>query len=549
MVQRILVTIVFWTLVGCGSARPVGGADAAANVVDASEPAEDAGGEVDAGPEFVDAGVEEPDAGPEFVDAGVDAVDAGGSIADVEPSSARPTIFDAAINLGNGKLYFFRGADYVRYDVAADRVDTGYPKRIADFWPGLFTSDLDAAVVVDGTLHAFKDDSYVRYDLALDRAEPGFPVAIADAWPGLFPSDLDAVTTWHGGLRFTKGAWFLDWDLTTHTPDPAGPQRLEDGWPGLPADGIDDAFTLSPTKTYVFHGRDYWRLDPANAAPDAGYPKLVNCWWNGLWTPYSGTGDPGPNLPDQVRALLSESPTATEIAARKARVRASISGGYRDRSEDYPLFLASVEARLGAFGCLLLEDRANGVWRFRCASDTNGTRALELEPFRAEWTDWRRAAHHVEQASQGDFLADPGTPLTIRRSDDGTFRVVQVLTDPSTGSISGGTRIRVRFRTGGVDKEIQFSHLNTAIPRYVLDAVTHGTPLANGTVFGFIGHTGNLWIAAPPAVDAPYTGTGAGLPDAHTHAWFVSQPENHRTLAAFAREAMDYCGAYPFGGG
>ena len=151
--------------------------------------------------------------------------------------------------------------------------------------------------------------------------------------------------------------------------------------------------------------------------------------------------------------------------------------------------------------------------------------------------------------SQGDFLADPGTPLTIRRSDDGVFRISQVLTDPASGSISGGTRVRVRFRAGGVDKEIQFSHLGPAIPQYILDAAATGTALANGTAFGFIGYTGNLWIAAPPAVDAPYTGTGAGLPEAHTHAWFVDQPENHLTLAPFAREALDFCGSYPNGGG
>ena len=108
---------------------------------------------------------------------------------------------------------------------------------------------------------------------------------------------------------------------------------------------------------------------------------------------------------------------------------------------------------------------------------------------------------------------------------------------------------RVRFKAGGVDRDIQFSHLNPALPGYVVDALAHGTSLPVGTVFGILGYSGNLWIGAPPAVDAPYTGSGAGLPEAHTHAWFVDQLENHEQLAPFAREALGYCAAYPFGGG
>ena len=34
---------------------------------------------------------------------------------------------DSAVNWGNGKAYFFKGSQYVRFDIASDRVDPGYP--------------------------------------------------------------------------------------------------------------------------------------------------------------------------------------------------------------------------------------------------------------------------------------------------------------------------------------------------------------------------------------------------------------------------------------
>jgi len=36
----------------------------------------------------------------------------------------------------NGKVYFFKGVQYVRYDIKADRVDSGYSKPINnETWP------------------------------------------------------------------------------------------------------------------------------------------------------------------------------------------------------------------------------------------------------------------------------------------------------------------------------------------------------------------------------------------------------------------------------
>ena len=58
---------------------------------------------------------------------------------------------------GGARAYFFSGDQYVRYDVAADAVDAGYPKPIAVNWPGLFDRDIDAAAVFpNGKLYVFR---------------------------------------------------------------------------------------------------------------------------------------------------------------------------------------------------------------------------------------------------------------------------------------------------------------------------------------------------------------------------------------------------------
>jgi hypothetical protein len=108
----------------------------------------------------------------------------------------------AAINWSDGKLFLFRGDSYARYDIAADHVDDGYPLLIADQWPGLadlgFGSDLDAAVLwPNGKAFFFKGDQYVRFDVASDQADAGYPQPIADGWAGLaaagFAEGIDAV--------------------------------------------------------------------------------------------------------------------------------------------------------------------------------------------------------------------------------------------------------------------------------------------------------------------------------------------------------------------
>jgi hypothetical protein len=108
---------------------------------------------------------------------------------------------DSAVDLGTGKAYLFKGENYVRLDQQRNAVDAPV-RSIAEAWAGLadvgFADRLDAAVNWgNGKVYFFKEDQYVRYDIAADRMDNGYPRSIAQHWSGLdaagFAEAIDAI--------------------------------------------------------------------------------------------------------------------------------------------------------------------------------------------------------------------------------------------------------------------------------------------------------------------------------------------------------------------
>jgi hypothetical protein len=64
---------------------------------------------------------------------------------------------DAALHRSTGKVYFFRGGLFVRYDIASESVDQGYPAEIAAFWQGLEAAGFDSGIDV-----AWRNPSFLR---------------------------------------------------------------------------------------------------------------------------------------------------------------------------------------------------------------------------------------------------------------------------------------------------------------------------------------------------------------------------------------------------
>ncbi|MBI2567344.1 MAG: hypothetical protein HYV63_09965 [Candidatus Schekmanbacteria bacterium] len=466
-----------------------------------------------------------------------------------QPRSLPDIPIDAAVAWENGKVYFFSGPQYIRYDVSEDQADDDYPRLIAGNWPGLWPGGIDAAVNLgDGTALFFRDGELARYDVAADRVAAGYPKAIAQAAPGVWPDGVDTalrgtdakIYLFHGDeyIRFDVGAWKVD----------AGyPRPIAQGWPGLWPAAIGAATSMDDSRAYFFRGAEYSRYNRATDVVDSGYPLRVKYYWPGLWDATEG-GSQVSALPPEIRTELARRPPAAEVAARRARVARSLSTDEVDLTDSYPRFVDSVEDILHTYGCGLIR-RPNSVFRFRCATDTAGPQALELPEINVQSIDWRAASYHIEQVNQGDFGAAALTPLSILAADDGEYFIDAIGANGATGGISAGAWAQVSFRVDGVKKRISFAHLADRFPRYVVTAWKEKRPLRTGVAFGFIGHTGNLWIGTPPAADGPYSGDGNSLPRSHSHVWFIGDPANHMKLTPWARRSLDCTVAYRYGGG
>jgi peptidyl-Lys metalloendopeptidase len=195
--------------------------------------------------------------------------------------------YDTALNGSGpfgGKVYFFRGNDYARYDWAADRADPGYPKNIAQNWhnlPAGFTGGFDAAVngrgPFAGKAYFFKGGRYLRYDWAADRADPGYPADIAANWHNLpagftdnFQAMLNGNGPFAGKLYIFKGELYIRYDWAADRCDPGYPLRVADLWSCMPA-GFTANFEAAvegdrqwSNRGYFFKGTNYVRYNWAD---------------------------------------------------------------------------------------------------------------------------------------------------------------------------------------------------------------------------------------------------------------------------------------------
>lgn len=213
------------------------------------------------------------------------------------PCSGR--CFDAAWISNKGWAYFVKGDQFWLYDIVANRIDHGHPNdavlKLRDFvypkpmrWPGLpqSWSKINAALNGgDGKVYWFKGHEYVRFDIASEKVDAG-PQPIAKQWPALplaWSSGFDAAVNWgNGRIIFFKGREALSYDLAGNNA--SQPRPIAEVLRGIPvawSDGIDTIVNWGNGKAYIFKREEYLRYDIATDKADSG-PQPIASNWPGL---------------------------------------------------------------------------------------------------------------------------------------------------------------------------------------------------------------------------------------------------------------------------
>jgi hypothetical protein len=193
----------------------------------------------------------------------------------------------AVFHLGDDAHFF---ENYYCYSYDLKRKVTTKPQRISDRWPDLFRvgfERVDAAFVgryltssdgedLNGKIFFFNRDKYVRWDVASNGIDPGYPRCIADGWPGVTFDRIDAVVNVAPeAVYLFMGNEYVRFNTLTNQADPGYPQPVSTRWVGVTFDRIDAATYWGNAKVYFFRDNQYIRYDTVMWRADAGYPKAV----------------------------------------------------------------------------------------------------------------------------------------------------------------------------------------------------------------------------------------------------------------------------------
>jgi hypothetical protein len=207
------------------------------------------------------------------------------------PDTAATTDIGATIawtrdSTAPSKLFFFlKGhtqvgcSPYVRYDVEADKPDSGYPQSTRA-WQGL-PALLDAGFTYQGKAYFFWRDSYYSWDIATDTLDDNYPKSISANWKGMTFTNLDAAINLDDkSAYFFKGSQYIKFDLTKDQAVDGFPKEIKSGWTGMPADfasGLSGALVLKG-KVYFFKRQRYVRFDIGTDRVDQDPGDIGQAW-------------------------------------------------------------------------------------------------------------------------------------------------------------------------------------------------------------------------------------------------------------------------------
>lgn len=206
-------------------------------------------------------------------------------------ASSMAVDINAALNWPGDKAQFFlNDGSYVRFDLRSWRADPGYPKRVDDRnWPGL--GAYGRMIVASFRSYEpskayffFANGEYARYDINADKVDPGYPKRIDDrTWPGMgrHAGKIYGAMNWPGDKVqfFLSDGTYVRYDLRADRVDQGYPKRVDHKtWPGLGryAGDISGAFTVGGKAFFFLETGDFLRYDIASDRVDQGYPRRID---------------------------------------------------------------------------------------------------------------------------------------------------------------------------------------------------------------------------------------------------------------------------------
>lgn len=157
----------------------------------------------------------------------------------------------------NGKIYLFRGSEYLRYDAASGRVDPGYPKRLGvDGWLGGPRGGIDAILEhpTNGYVYFFTGAYYWRFSVRSDRFVSKGRLGV-DGWRGVWKTGVDAalLNPANGVAYFFKDNEYTRYDLVRDAVTAGYPKAIgEPGWKGV-RKAVSAAFSLDDATVQFVH--------------------------------------------------------------------------------------------------------------------------------------------------------------------------------------------------------------------------------------------------------------------------------------------------------
>ncbi|MCK6550603.1 hemopexin repeat-containing protein [Myxococcota bacterium] len=173
---------------------------------------------------------------------------------------------DAAVEHPNGKVYFFRGDRYQRYNFDLEQIDKDDARIGVDGWRGVWTTGIDAALnhPRNGKVYFFKGDRYQRFSFDRERVDRDNARIGIDGWHGVWSNGIDAalIHPKNGKAYFFKDDRYQRFDFDTERVDKDDARIGIDGWRGVWSSGIDAALVHPRNhKAYFFKGDRYQRFD------------------------------------------------------------------------------------------------------------------------------------------------------------------------------------------------------------------------------------------------------------------------------------------------